>query len=94
LVISDVKITRVDGSSVEYRGVGSRTLKVIAPGMPILLEMESALGTPMGFIVLQQGMAVEYLSPVAVTSQIDATSGKIKKTNPADEDLPPIIVGN
>lgn len=70
ILIQDVTITQLDGKQYVFTHSKQPTLKVIAPGMPVMLEFESALGTPQGLVVLAPGMVVQYGDAQVTTSQV------------------------
>lgn len=82
MIINDVKLTTPDGV-FEFKGVGEREMTMPIPGLPVM-NLSSALGTPMGAIFIKPGMVFEYANPTAVTSQIDAATGMVKKSKESD----------
>lgn len=85
MIIQDVVVTTATGNSYVFNGVAKKEVKVLAPGMPLLMEFESALGMSLGLIVVQPGMIFKYGDGVMTTSQIDDETGLVKKTDPADD---------
>ena len=83
MIITDVKITNSNGHSVVFKATGERVMKPIVPGV-VVLELGSALGTPLGLAVMGPGMLIEYSNDVAVTSQVDAESGLVKQGSEND----------
>jgi hypothetical protein len=58
-VLHDITVTTAE-QTFEFKDVAFRRINIVAPGMPMLMELTSALNTSIALIVLHPGMVIAY----------------------------------